>query len=161
MTSGGARGRSGPRPQERSARSDKRGYRLAELPASVYDGPVPAFPLPDASLREVTVWAELWRLPQAWAWSRQSESWRVRTLGLYVRQAVKCESAEVGASHIAQLHRFADQVGLTDSGLAAMGFKIVPAEAAEQPAPARRTSSRDRLKVVGSLERARQRAAGA
>lgn len=161
MTSGGSRARPGPRPQERSARSDKRGYRLEELSAVGYSGPVPDFPLPNASARELEVWSDLWRLPQASAWARPSESWRTGTIGMYVRQSVKCEAADVGASHIAQLHRFADQVGMTDSGLAAMGFKIVADESSVQTPATRKPSSRDRLKSVSSLDRARERAEGA
>ena len=69
MGRGGARNRSGPPPQEGSARSDARGYSLTALPAEGYRGPVPEFPLDDATDRELEVWAQLWRTPQAAAWA--------------------------------------------------------------------------------------------
>lgn len=154
MTSGGSRARSGPLPQEGSGRSDKRGYRLTELPNTAYTGQAPEFPLPDQSLREAEVWREVWRLPQAHAWSRPSESWRLRTIAMYVRQSVKCEAPDIGAAHVAQIHRFADQIGLTDAGLAGMGFKI--SDHTQAPPPKRsggKKSSRDRLQVVGAAPR--------
>ena len=124
MTRGGARNRSGPKPDEGSARSDARGYKLEALPAAGYDGPAPDFPLPEATERELDVWAEAWRTPQACAWSQPSERWRHRTVALWVRLSVRCESPDASAAYLAQLHRFADQIGMTTAGLAEMGWKI-------------------------------------
>jgi hypothetical protein len=137
MASGGARNRSGPAPDPNSGRSDARGLRLTALPAS-YDGPVPEFPLPGLSVREAEVWAETWRLPQANAWSLPSESWRVRTVAMWVRLSVRCEDPDASASLLGQLHRFADQVGLTTAGLAEMGWQVAadevsPRAAADRP----------------------------
>lgn len=155
MPRGGARNRSGPSPSETSARSDRRGFKLTALPAEGYDGPAPVFPLADPSERELEVWADLWRTPQACAWSMPSESWRVRTVALYTRTVVRCEAPDAGAALLAQLHRFADQIGMTTAGLAEMGWKVavdeVGAKAAEKAAKAAtpaRKSSRDRLSVV-------------
>lgn len=152
MTSGGARNRSGPPPTEDSGRSDARGYSLTALPAEGYRGAVPEFPLPDPTDRELAVWAEAWRTPQACAWSMPSERWRTRTVGMWVRLSVRCEDAEAGAAHLAQLHRFADQIGMTTAGLAEMGWKVAVDAAAEKreenAATKPRQSARDRLKVV-------------
>jgi len=63
-----------------------------------------------------------------------SESWRARTVALWVRLSVKCEDPEVGAAHLAQLHRFADQIGMTTAGLAEMGWKIKVDDLAERAA---------------------------
>ena len=151
---GGARNRSGPKPDERSATSDRRGYSLTALPAEGYKGPIPAFPLPGASDRELEVWVRVWRSPQACAWSMPSESWRVPTVAMWVRVTVRCEERDAPASMLAQLHRFADQVGMTTAGLAEMGWKVavdeVGAKRSEQQdeSPARPKSSRDRMKVV-------------
>ena len=152
MTAGGYRVGAGRRPDEDSARSEKRGFRLNDLPATPYKGKAPALPLPDPSQRETAVWREVWKLPQAHAWSRPSEAWRLRTIAMYVRQSVKCEDPEIGASHLAQLHRFADQIGLTDAGLAAMGYKVVATSAPAVPASNARKSSRDRLRAVAPLK---------
>lgn len=137
MTSGGRRNRNGAVADPNSGRSERRGFRLEALPASGYTGPVPEFPLPGPSDRELDVWAEAWRSPQACAWSLESESWRLRTVAMWVRLSVRCEEVDAGASLLAQLHRFADQIGMTTAGLAEMGWKVVadaPAESADAPA---------------------------
>ena len=153
MAHGGARNRSGPAPQEGSGRSDRRGYSLTALPAEGYAGEVPEFPLPDATDRELEVWEQAWRTPQACAWSMPSESWRVRTVAMWVRTSVRCEDRDAPASILAQVHRLADQIGMTTAGLAEMGWKVavdeVAAKAAEHTsAPSKPKSSRDRLKAV-------------
>ena len=150
---GGARNRSGPAPQEGSGRSDRRGYSLTALPAEGYTGEAPEFPLPDPSDRELEVWEQAWRTPQACAWSMPSESWRIRTVALWVRTSVRCEDRDAPASILAQVHRLADQIGMTTAGLAEMGWKVavdeVAAKAAEHTsAPSKPKSSRDRLKAV-------------
>lgn len=153
MARGGARNRSGPKADPTSGRSDRRGYKLTALPAEGYRGPIPDFPLPSASDRELEVWESLWRTPQACAWSMPSESWRVRTVALYTRTVVRCEDTDAPSSLLAQLHRFADQIGMTTAGLAEMGWAVavdqVAQRAAEKDAePPARKSSRDRLAVV-------------
>lgn len=152
MGSGGSRNRSGPAPSEESGRSDRRGYSLTALPAGGYDGEIPDFPLPNASDREVAVWSQAWRTPQACAWSMPSEAWRAGTVALWVRTKVRCEDPEAPASLLGQLHRFADQIGMTTAGLAEMGWKVAVDELAARAAgkePATKpASSRDRMKVV-------------
>lgn len=124
MSRGGARNRSGPPPQEGSGRSDQRGFTLTALPSEGYQGEVPEFPLPSPSARELEVWNWAWRTPQACAWSMPSEQWRVRTVALWVRVSVQCEAPDAAASLLGQLHRFADQIGMTTAGLAEMGWKV-------------------------------------
>lgn len=134
MASGGARNRSGPAPKEGSGRSDVRGFSLTALPAEGFKGDPPDFPLPQASTRELEVWEDVWRTPQACAWSMPSERWRTRSVAMWVRLSVRCEDPEVGAAHLGQLHRFADQIGLTTAGLAEMGWKVAVDQIAEKAA---------------------------
>lgn len=153
MSQGGARNRSGPAASEDSGRSDRLGYSLAALPSEGYSGEVPNFPLPTPSARELEVWSEAWRSPQACAWSLPSERWRTRTVALWTRLTVRCEDAEAGASLLGQLHRFADQIGMTTAGLAEMGWKVAVDETATKRAenaadPEKPKTSRDRMKVV-------------
>ena len=155
MPRGGARNRSGPAPDPKSGRSDRRGYSLTALPAEGYRGEVPDFPLPDPSGRELEVWALAWRSPQACAWSMPSESWRVPTVALWVRTVVRCEEPDAPASLLGQLHRFADQIGMTTAGLREMGWAVAVDEVAAKavattPSAPVRKSARDRLKVVPS-----------
>ena len=153
MSSGGARNRSGPAVNPDSARSDRRGVKLTALPAEGFSGPVPAFPLDLASSAELALWAEVWTSPQACAWSLASERWRQRTVALWVRTRIRCEDPDAPASLLGQLHRFADQIGMTTAGLAEMGWAVAKDELTErrvEVAPeAPRKSSRDRLRVVG------------
>lgn len=132
MARGGARNRSGPQPLEGSERSERRGFKLTALPAEGYSGPVPFFPLPDQSEREAELWDWAWSTPQACAWALPSESWRTRTVALWVRMSVRAEDPDAPASLIGQLHRFADQIGMTTAGLAEMGWKVAVDEVAEK-----------------------------
>ena len=149
MGSGGARNRSGPVVDPGSARSDRRGVSLTALPVD-YAGPVPDFPLPCVSERELELWAEVWRLPQANAWALPSEVWRQRTVAMWVRLSVRCEDVEAPAALLAQLHRFADQVGLTTAGLAEMGWRVAVDEVAAKAAAVRPAAPRHerRLRAV-------------
>lgn len=122
MTSGGARNRSGPRPDPRSERSDSRGLAFTSLPAEGHRGYVPVFPLPDVSAREEELWKRLWKTPQAAAWAR--EKWRQHTVAMYVRVSVRAEDPDAPAGVLAQLHRFADQIGMTPAGLKENGWII-------------------------------------
>lgn len=153
MTSGGARNRSGPSPTQNSGRSDRRGYTLTALPSEGYLGEIPDFPLPDQTGRELDVWKAAWRTPQACAWSMPSERWRVRTVAMWVRLTVRCEDPEAGAALLGQLHRFADQIGMTTAGLAEMGWAVAVDEVAKKaaeksPESTKAKSSRDRMQIV-------------
>lgn len=167
MARGGARNRSGPQPDPRSGRSDRRGFRLDALPADGFAGEIPVFPLPVATRfewvtegksrfrvadevstdryreRELAVWSESWRTPQAAAWSR--ESWRWPVVAEYCRLKTIVEmEPDANASLVAQLHRFRDQIGLTPAGLKENGWAIAADEVSEKreelqsPAPVRR-----------------------
>lgn len=153
MASGGSRNRSGPGADERSGRSEVRGFKLTALPSEGYTGPVPEWPLPthvdvivedasdrtfkvaqDFDDREAELWAWAWRTPQACAWSLPSEAWRAQTVARWVRQAVLCESPGAKAADHGQLHRYADQIGLTTAGLREMGWKVAVDELAQKAA---------------------------
>ena len=158
MTSGGARARSGPPPDPTSARSDARGIKFTALPASGYDGPAPAFPLPRRVVsrweyeekrkyqvpdveateavadREAELWAWLWTTPQACAWAQPSERWRLHIIGMYVRTFVICEGPDATAADKGSLHRFADDIGMTPAGLRVNGWQIAVDKLAEKRA---------------------------
>jgi len=153
MASGGARNRQGgPLASETSGRSDRRGYKLTALPSEGFKGKTPEFPLPHPDDRELELWAQAWRTPQACAWSMPSESWRTRTVALWVRLSVRCEAQDAPAALLGQLHRFADQIGMTTAGLAEMGWKVAVDEVSEK-APAKKTTTAKpaarRLRAVG------------
>ncbi len=153
MAKGGARNRSGPAADPKSARSDRRGIKLTALPAEGNKGPVPEWPLPrhidgiaedasdfarqameDIDDREGELWTWAWRTPQACAWALPSESWRLQTVARWVRMAVHCESPSAKAADHGQLHRYADQIGLTPAGLRENGWAIAQDELAAKAA---------------------------
>lgn len=158
MSSGGARNRSGPRPDPRSARSERRGLVVTSLPAEGFSGKPPAFPLVPARVlrwesedgrrwqvvdadatrgrrkRELELWRWAWKQPQACAWAMPSESWRVQTVAMWVRTFAICESPEATASEKTALLRLADQVGLTPAGLKENGWAIASDELAQKAA---------------------------
>lgn len=154
MPRGGARNRSGPPPREDSGRSERRGYKLTALPAEGYDGPVPEWPLPDGTERELALWEWAWRTPQACAWSLPSESWRAQIVARWVRQAARCESSASSAADHGQLHRYADQIGLTTAGLREMGWKVAVDEVATKAAerPVSQPKRPRRLQAVGDAQ---------
>ena len=148
MASGGARNRSGPQADPNSLTSGKRGISLTTLSSTGFEGDIPEMPLADCTERESTVWAELWRTPQAIAWAL--EPWRWRTVAMYVRWSVRSEG-DVPAAFLGQVHRLGDQIGLTPAGLKENGWAIAPVEAnSAAPSVKRKASSRARLKVVGN-----------
>ena len=150
MTRGGSRNRSGPQKDPNSLTSAAQGVVFHALPAGGFAGSVPDFPLPDQTGREAEVWAELWRTPQAAAWS--VESWRWRVVAMYVRWSVRMEDVEANAALVSQVIRLGDQIGLTPAGLRENGWKIADAEPEKATGTAgkARASSRARLKVVGN-----------
>ena len=158
MVSGGARTRAGPPVDPTSGRSDARGIRFDALPAQGYDGIAPAFPLPPRTVlrwesdgkarwqvpdedatsgvadRERELWAWAWRTPQAAAWAKPSESWRLPSIAMWVRTFVLCESAEATAADKNSLHRFADQIGMTPAGLKENGWAVAQDQVAAKRA---------------------------
>lgn len=161
MASGGARNRSGPGADPKSARSDTRNFSLTALPSEGYLGDAPTFPLQPIVLfneyfegqgkervkvkerddgetesfrdREADVWAEAWTTPQACAWS--IESWRWPVVAEYCRLKSIVEfDPSASAALVAQLHRYRDQIGLTPAGLKENGWAIARDEVAAKAA---------------------------
>ena len=151
MTSGGPRNRSGPKPTDSSFNAAKKGLEFDTLPADGFKGEPPEFPLPGASQRELDVWERVWKTPQAVAWI--GEPWRWGSIAMYARWYVKAEAEEVAAAVLGQVHRLADQIGLTPAGLKENGWKVgsvIAEQSATGTNGAGRASSRTRLKVVGN-----------
>jgi len=99
---------------------------------------------PSASLVELAYWRRAWRTPQAWAWAQPSERWRIPTVARWVRLSVRCDEPDAQASLIAQLHRLADQVGMTTAGLAEMGWRIAVDEVAQKRSETQAAAKRER-----------------
>src|SRR4051794_14263470 len=89
MPKGGARVRSGPPPDPDALRRDRDsdGDWLV-LPVAGRQGDTPAWPLPTATERELKLWADEWRRPQALVWDRNGQHLEV---ALFVRAVVEAE----------------------------------------------------------------------
>lgn len=158
MTKGGARARSGPPADPGSGRSEKRGFTLTALPSEGYKRRPPAFPLPKLKrfkvsavtggrvidqagttafrAREMQIWNEAWKTPQACAWS--VDPWRWSTIGEFCR--VKClveAEPEASAALLSRLREYRNEIGLSPDGLRVNGWAI----AVDQVAP-RRTAKK-------------------
>lgn len=154
MASGGARARSGPPPDPSALNRERDQGDWVLLPAGGRGRKAaPKFPLLSPMRREVTIWARLWKLPQAVMWERQSQEFEV---ALYVRRLVEAETLDSSVNRTTVVRQMGDSLGLTTPGLRANRWKIIFDEvtprreaAAARPAPrAARASSRSRLKVI-------------
>ena len=181
MVSGGPRSRSGPPVDPKSGRSDRRGLTFKQLPAEGYHGTVPELPLPkmirhrvvvvdktrtvevdhtatiSLRRREMKVWRDVWALPQGRAWSAPRYRWLWSSIGEYCRlKALVEKEPDANATLVAQLHRYRDQIGLTQAGMRELGWDITDDEVADKRAEiatkepdAPTPSARDRLKAAG------------
>ncbi|GAB3656535.1 hypothetical protein [Glycomyces tarimensis] len=150
MASGGARNRSGPPKDQNSLRSAD-GTPLRVLPATPFNRAFPEFPLPNATVREDTLWRQAWQAPQAWAWIEQP--WRWQTIALWVRRTAMAESDEAKANDINAMIRLADQIGMTPAGLKENGWTIgaekqSSSDSSDNQPGSERTPAKNRFKVV-------------
>jgi hypothetical protein len=154
MPRGGARPGSGPAADPMSARSEARGLSEIRLPAKGFRGRIPRWPLPRRMIydvyfiekerikefnedateriadRELELWKQLWRSPQAVMWHR--EPWRQHSVAHFVRMSVRVEGGEAPAADTAAMLRLQDQIGLTPGGMRFNGWAIDSDEVAEK-----------------------------
>lgn len=102
------------------------GANVRLLDPAGYQGDAPDFPLPRPTKREVEVWRQLWRTPQAIAWA--DEPWRWLTVGHYVRQSCRLEQRDAPAVLVTAVTRLAVDIGMTPAGLRENGWAIRSAE---------------------------------
>lgn len=119
------------------------------LPAAGRGGRAPAFPLPkierfstevidgkqvrkvDATVgngfrkRELELWRELWKTPQALAWER--EPWRWPTVAKYCRIMASTEAEpDASAALLSRERELRNECGLSPDGLRMNGWAIAP-----------------------------------
>jgi hypothetical protein len=109
-------------------------------------GRTPKWPLERHSSRELVLWKQEWKRPQAVEWERNGQFYEV---AMYVRAAVFVEQGiDVKAADRTVVIRMMDALGLTIPGMRANRWVIAATEdAAGQPVRTQ-ASSRERLKVV-------------
>lgn len=150
MASGGARARSGPAPDPTALRRERDAGEWTILPAAGREGALPEWPLAEQSIREVELWARLWRMPQALMWERYGQDLEV---ALYVRRLSEAELMDSRVNLSTLVRQMADSLGLTTPGMRANRWRIAADEVAERressgKQPAKRRTARDRFKVV-------------
>lgn len=153
MPKGGARTRSGPAREENALRRDRKGDQgdWLLLPAEGRTKAAPAWPLmPKATPRETAMWRRLWKKPQAVAWEKLG---MIELVALYCRRFCEAEQRMSPTNLSTLVRQMGDGLGLTAPGLNSLRWKIVTDETADKRGarsapPAKRPSSRDRLRVV-------------
>lgn len=119
--------------------------------------PAPTWPLSRATQRELVVWREQWRKPQAIVWAEQNSEYQV---AMYVRTLVEAEKRGATSAIRNLLVRQEISLMLTQASLLSAGFRIStnstpqPTIAASTPAVAKRSvpSARGRLRAVEDVE---------
>jgi hypothetical protein len=152
MPKGGARVVSGPPPDPNALRrdrpSDQAGW--TSLPAEGRVGDPPVWPLLQQTVREETLWRELWARPQAVMWERLDQRYEV---AMFCRMLARAEQPAASVELQKVVRQYLDSLGLSVQGMLRNRWKIAPPTESRESAGAapvrpRRPSARTRLKVV-------------
>lgn len=119
-----------------------------QLPMEGYQGPIPEWPLVEATSIELERWERMWRTPMAAAWVRMHID---TVVARYVRVALLAESFDhetsVAMANIkGEARQLETLLGLNPSALKRLEWEIVAdetEEAREAPAPRRRLKAVD------------------
>lgn len=149
---GGARTRSGPPPDPMALRRNRDRGEWLHLPAAGREGDPPAWPLLRPTKRELQLWEQAWRRPQAIAWEANG---LVVEVALYVRALRDAEKPKSIVAVRQLVKQMTDTLGLSVPGLRSNRWIIdapnaaAPIDEAPEPdeAPA---SARARLKLVSN-----------
>jgi len=126
---------SGPAPNPNSRRqAGNQAHTWTDLPASGYDGPIPAWPMAGQKDREAEVWQQIWRTPQAAAWITLGWTFDI---ALYVRWMVNAadnEDADLTASLKAgnEARQWSDRLGLNPTAMLKNRWRVKADEVAEK-----------------------------
>lgn len=146
MASGGARSRSGPLADPNSLRSASKGEAAwTTLPAEGRTTPAPAWPLTEATPRELVIWERWWRKPEALIWESDGS---MDYVALTVRMFSEAEVEKASAENRKTVRMMMADLYLTRDAKERARIRIASDEVTEKREPATRTSSRDRLRVV-------------
>lgn len=139
----------GPPPNpDRIRRNATPGY--IQLPWDGYKGPIPNFPLADASIDELGIWQDLWKTPQAVMWARLGRGC-VRIIARYVRNLTILEGdrhATIALAHLnGECRQIEDRLGLSPKAMATLRWEV-PGDEVEEARSTRRVSTRTRVAAI-------------
>lgn len=153
--SGGARTISGPPADPNALRRQKDGKEWTHLPAAGRTSPTPEWPLAISEPNELELlkWREVWTLPQALIWEADRS---FDLVAFYVRTYLEAMSPKAGAQARMFVRQLSNDLYLAPAALSQGRYvidgtdeaKALDAAMATHPAGTKRTSARDRLKVV-------------
>lgn len=144
----GGRGPAPKDPTERRRRN-KTTTRL-QLPAEGRKGDPPEWPLPVGEEpnaihdRELSLWAELWALPQAVAWDHIGGY--THEVAMYCRHMTLGGFGDLDSAKEARMR--SDRLGLTPSAMRSLQWEIVTDETAEAREGKQESSTRPKLRAV-------------
>lgn len=143
MASGGARAKSGPAKSPTSRTSEREGYVLTALPSEGYRKRAPGLTqyIPRPTTRQKAIWAELWRTPQACAWSQ--ERWRWPSVAILCRLMARAEDPDAPAAIFGELAKMQTRLGLSEEGLRFLGWQIKHDELATRRTAKKKTTAKE------------------
>lgn len=151
MTSGGARSRSGPKKDPNALRRERKNEPGWLTVPRVREAPAPEWPLTAATPREKVIWTRWWKLPEAHVWEIDGTlDYVALTVRMFAEAEVKKASAENRKTvrmMMADLYMTQDAKDRARIQVAGDELEMKRDEKAPT-APAKQTSSRDRMKVV-------------
>lgn len=155
MGSGGARARSGPAPDPNALRrARKDDVQWTVLPAEGRPGAAPEWPLTAATSRELVLWERWWAKPEALLWESDGSSDYV---ALTVRMFAEAEVEKASAENRKTVRMMMADLYLTREAKDRARIRVASDEVAEKRdgqagVPVRRSSARDRMKVVRDVD---------
>lgn len=112
----------GPPPKDPSQRRRANAtIAMTSLPRSGRKGPVPKWPLPEPSKRELELWRKIWKTPQAVQWD--ALGWH-DAVARYVRMLTSAELPDAHAKTLAEVRQMEDRLGLSPLALLRLRWKV-------------------------------------
>jgi hypothetical protein len=152
MPKGGARSRSGPKPDPnalRRLRKDDAGW--TTLPSEGRTDPAPEWPLTEATGRELVIWERWWRKPEALLWESDGSADYV---ALTVRMFSEAEVEKASAENRKTVRMMMADLYLTRDAKDRARIRIAADETAEKrdekaaATPSAVPSARERFEIV-------------
>lgn len=146
---------SGPAKDPNALARRRDGADWIHLPRSGRKGETPRFPLTASTHRERTLWASVWRLPQAIQWEANEQFVEV---ALYVRSLADAEQRDASVAARTLVRQFQEGLGISLPGMNRLRWIIdddtasTSSPTANKPEAGDDTSSRVRTRVIEVMD---------